>query len=100
MNTAYYKLVNFLVLFLLLPWISGCGGGGAGIAGLLGSLFGGGGGSGGSGLAGFISDGSGVTTLARLHNPEPCTMLLMGSGLIAMAFANKKKDKTNKLNKF
>jgi len=89
MNTAYYKLVNFLVLFLLLPLISGCGG--AGIAGLLGSLVGGGGGSGGSGLAGFVSDGTGVATLAHLHSPEPGTMLLMGSGLIAMAIASKKK---------
>ena len=92
---SYIRIINYAILsFLLLPCIYGCGGGGAG-AGFLGGLFGGGGSSaaaGGSSIflasSGLASSGieSGGAAIAALHNPEPITMALFGSGMMAMAF--------------
>lgn len=73
---------------LALPFIVGCGGGGAAF---LGSLFGASGtllassasaaGGAAAAAAGAGAAGAGAT----LVNPEPATMLLMGSGMAAMA---------------
>ncbi len=106
MKTAYYRLANLMLLSVLLPTISGCGAGGGaggGIGGFISALFGGSGsGSEGSGLLGFIgggiTGGSGggtetITTLASVHNPEPATMFLMGSGIAAMAMFKKNARK-------
>ncbi|MCR4337395.1 MAG: PEP-CTERM sorting domain-containing protein [Candidatus Omnitrophica bacterium] len=85
------NLVNFknALLVLALPMIYGCGGGGGGAISQLGSLFGGGSSS--SSLAGGSSGGSGFGSIANIHhNPEPATMLLMGSGLALMACYRKK----------
>lgn len=72
-------------LVLLLPFVYGCGGGG-GLA-ALGSLFLGG------GLA-SLGGGAGLgAQIATISQPEPATMMLMGSGLAAMAFFKSKRNK-------
>ncbi len=80
-------------LSVLLPALYGCQGGG------LGSLIGSGGiflaaSSGGSsaGGAAAITGGAG-SSLATLHNPEPATLMLMGSGMMVMAYARMKNKK-------
>lgn len=88
----FLKPVKKLGWLALMPIFTGCGGGG-GLALLgLGSLF-----SGGSSVSTF----GGGTTLALLeagsgsipvvHNPEPATMLLFGTGMAAMAYLRKKR---------
>ena len=90
------KLSNILGWLALVPALIGCGGGGGGGSASLGlgSLFGGGG----SSISGF---GSEITTLVlldqggggipTLHNPEPATMLLFGTGMAAMAYMRRKR---------
>ena len=78
--------LKFLGLVVMLPTIFGCGGGG-GTGALFALLFG----NSASGLLGFGGGGSvippaGVMEVARLTNPEPATMLLVGGGMAAMAF--------------
>ena len=72
-------LINNVCLLLTLPLLSGCLGGGITSLGL-GSLFG----IGGARELAFLGDSS-VTQIAQTHNPEPATMVLMGSGLAALA---------------
>jgi hypothetical protein len=75
---------------LFLPLLAGCGSGGGGLAALgLGSLFGGGV-SGGLALL-----GGGAGTIASVHNPEPASMFLLGSGVAAMSFFKKVTKKTS-----
>jgi len=90
----FLKPIKKLGWLALLPVLTGCGGGG-GLALLgLGSLF-----SGGSSITTFLG-GSEFTTLAllesgggipTLHNPEPTTMLLFGTGMAAMAYLKRKR---------
>ena len=98
MKPACYRISNFLLLSILLPLLSGCGGGGGGgLGGIISSFLGnsGNGGGGNSDVADLLSGGgSGVETLATIHNPEPTTMLLMGGGLAAMAFCKKRFKKS------
>jgi len=70
--------------------LSGCLGGGITSLGL-GSLFGIGGG--GAGELAFLGGSSAVQTIAQTHNPEPATMVLMGSGLVALAYRRKATKK-------
>jgi len=79
------ELIKKYGFLALLPLLAGCAGGGSAAFGL-GSLFGGGGGGGG------IPDIISGEAIATIYQPEPASMLLMGSGLAAMAyFKNKKK---------
>lgn len=90
----FLEKLNTTLLVLTVPLISGCGGGG-GLS--LNSLFGSGGGSeaASSGGGGSLASLSGVSGGGGdFHNPEPASMLLMGSGIAAMAYAKyKNKNK-------
>lgn len=94
MKTMYTKIASFAFISLLLLSICGCQGGGGGD---LGSFFVGGddsyADSGGGDGGGIIDDGGGGG-IDPIVNPEPTSVLLLGSGLVAMAFyANRKKSK-------
>jgi hypothetical protein len=104
LTTAVRKIIgkinDYAMLVCTLPLIYGCsGGGGGGGLGFLGSFFGGGGSAssgGGTFTSGFAFNGGagaagGATGIATIVNPEPASMLLMGSGLVAMAIYNKKR---------
>jgi len=79
------------MLSAVMPILTGCqGASGFGAIGL-GSLFAGFGGIGGNGgSSALISSGG---DLATISNPEPASMLLMGSGMAAMAFFKSRKNK-------
>jgi len=77
------KYLQKLGLIITLPFLAGCGGGGGGGLASLGSLF---------------SNTSVFQTLLKdpgpnidiVVTPEPASMLLMGSGLIALSYFKKK----------
>jgi len=88
-------MLKVTLFAVVLPFLYGCPGGGGG-GGLFGggsflggggdsgssSLLGGGGGLGGGGSLGTSLAGSDVTTITQ---PEPASLLLLGSGMMAMA---------------
>ncbi|MFH1359977.1 MAG: PEP-CTERM sorting domain-containing protein [Candidatus Omnitrophota bacterium] len=83
MNKTIARVLNFAILAGSLPFIYGCGPGGSS-AGIFGDS-----------LAGVVGSGSVATgggSIATIHNPEPATMLLLGSGLAAMAIYKRKKN--------
>ena len=105
---------QIIILSVLLLFVYGCGPGGGSASSSLGSLFETGSGiissgfsdssSGGSGASsgeGFLSQGlgqqsvvgGGGETLARIHNPEPATMFLLGSGLMMMGYERTRRKK-------
>ena len=104
------KHINLLVLTVVLPFVYGCGAGGGGIGALTSFLFGGSvssigllsSGTAGSsvplGIASAAGDSviSGGAELAALHNPEPATMLLLGSGVMAMTYFKSRKNRNSK----
>jgi len=89
--------VKFVALAVALPFIYGCGTG-SGIGALVGFLFDGNV----SPLSGisllssadvFGSSGAGLATLTQ---PEPASMLLVGSGLMAMSYFKSKSNHRSK----
>jgi len=99
MTKKYLKHINLLVLTVALPFVYGCGGaGGGGIGALTGFLFGGAG----SSVGLFSSAGSSLpleiasaAEVAAIHNPEPATMLLLGSGMMAMTYFKSRKNRNS-----
>ena len=94
MQKQYLKSAHW-ILIAFLPFLAGCQTGISSVFGLLsfpGGSFGdlvlGIGGGGGSSLL----SGGGGDAIAVVHNPEPASMLLMGSGMMAMAYFNKKRQ--------
>jgi len=87
MKVRLNEIKKFGLLAITVPLLTGCGGGGAATLGL-GSLFGfAGGGGGGGGIIG----GGGGGPIAAIVQPEPASLLLMGSGMAAMAFYKSRK---------
>jgi hypothetical protein len=98
-------LFTKLSILVCMPLITGCGGSGGG--GGVGSLFstsnlteitkiassdGSTGGSQGfEAVFSLASVGSTDAAITTVHNPEPATMLLLSSGIVAMAFMKKKR---------
>ena len=87
------KLLKNILLLAVVPLLTGCGGGGALAALGLGSLFGLGGGS----ISSLASGGSlallnsSAGSIPTLTNPEPTSMLLVGTGIAAMAYFKRKR---------
>jgi len=106
MNKNNFKYIKLVALAATLPFIYGCGG--AGIGSLVSFLFGGGGlgsigdiallGGIGGGIAGAVGGaaGGGAAGLATLSQPEPASMLLLGSGLMTMSYFKAKAGRRNK----
>jgi len=97
MSKNKFKYLKLVTLAVALPFIYGCGG--AGVGSLVGFLFGSGLGSVGEiALLGASGGGAiaGASSVASLTQPEPASMLLVGSGIMAMSYF---KSKTNHRNK-
>ncbi len=79
-NLTKIKFLIFACFLLLTSY--GCNsGGGDGISYI----------SQGNSLYAFNNDS--YNNVVKVHNPEPATMILLGSGFAAMAYANKKRRK-------
>lgn len=89
--------VKFVTLVAALPFIYGCGTG-SGIGALVGFLFDGNVSplSGISLLSSADVFGSSGAGLAGVHTPEPASMLLVGGGMMAIAYF---KSRTNRRSK-
>lgn len=104
MGNAYFKYFRLIVFAAMLPFVYGCVPG-ADVGSLAGFLFGGGGlggdtiallGEGAAAGGTLAAPGGSGAELATLHNPEPATMFLFGSGLMAMTYFKSKLGRRNK----
>ncbi len=86
------KLLSFALISLFLPFFVGC----QGAANQLSEFTLGGGGTNNAVSSGFfpLSVVDGGTAIAAIHNPEPTTVLLLGSGFITMGlYRNRRKNR-------
>ena len=105
-NTSL-NLKHSILIFSLLLCAYGCNGGGGGSSSISSAIdgFAGGSGENTEGSVGSLENGNSGSSesggdsdaaIATIHNPEPATMLLLGSGLAALRFyRNKYKFKKN-----
>ena len=82
------SILNLTIFSTLLPCLYGCQGGGSSEISALGS-------SGSAALTSNVASlplagSSSGQAIATIHNPEPTTLLLIGSGMLAMSFLKKK----------
>ena len=89
------RLTALAVCIIAVLTLSGCFGGGGGGSASTGSYYAGGGSysGGSSSTGGGSSSTGGGSTISTVHNPEPATVVLFGSGLIAYALFKIKKRK-------
>jgi len=80
------KASNIFMFAVILPFVYGCNGGGGGGTASVGSLFGGE-----SASVAVLTDTSSGGGIATLHNPEPATMVLLGSGMLMMGYLRSRK---------
>lgn len=84
------------LIAMTLPFVGGCGGGGAA---MLGSLLGGAttgaaaAATGGATLLAAAGDAALGGAVSSMVNPEPATMLLLGSGVVAMGLLKRSRQK-------
>ena len=98
MLKKHFLLLKLILLGLFLPWVYGCLEGSSQLSG--GSSLEGGSGNASSSVSSpststtTTAPGSGTGSLiARVHQPEPTTLLLLGSGVITIAFFKRPKTK-------
>ncbi len=89
LKNLFAQSYNFLILAVMLPVVYGCN---SDESDTLGSLFN----DGGTTSSSVVTGGTGAIietgeALASIHSPEPATMLLIGSGLIAMKYYQGRK---------
>ena len=97
-QSAHSKIINSIekpVLLFAVLLLAGCQGGGGGEGPSIGSLLET---DQGPVVQEFVKTDGGptdetITQLAKVHNPEPATMVLMGSGMLAVGYLRRRKQK-------
>ena len=84
-KSIFCRLYNFIILLSFLPLIYGCKGGEEG-----GSASAGIGSIGSTSITSFPESGTVEGTITQLHTPEPATVFLLGTGILALHLYKKR----------